>query len=76
VYRILARGERRGLRIGERVYAEDDLLAALDRLKPPRVGFDELGFERAGLNRFDGTAHGVDRGDFRHALDLLPGAKA
>ena len=33
VDRILARGERRGLGIGEGVYADDDLLAALDRLR-------------------------------------------
>src|ERR1700722_19573973 len=43
VDRILARGERRGLGTGEGVYADDDLLAAHDRLASRRVGFGMLG---------------------------------
>ena len=63
--RILVGRQRRGLGIGEGVDADNDLLAALDRLESPRVGFDQLGLEGASLNRFDGPAHRIDRVDFR-----------
>ena len=62
--RILAGRQRRGLGIGESVDADDDLLAALDRLEPAGVGFDQLGFQHAGLDRLDRAAHRVDGGDF------------
>ena len=71
--RVLARGQRRGLGIGEGVDADDDLLAALDRLEPAGVRFDELRLQRAGLDRLDRAAHRVDRRDLgqRLALELL-----
>ena len=71
--RVLAGRQRRGLGIGERVHADDDLLAALDRLEPAGVGFDELGFKHARLDRLDRAAHRVDSGDFRDRLALQPG---
>ena len=43
------------------------------RLEPAGVGFDELCFQSAGLDRLDRAAHRVDGGDFRCRLALQPG---
>ncbi len=68
--RILAGGQRRGLGVREGVDADDDLLAALDRLEAARVRLDQLGFHDARLDRRDRAAHRVDRGEFGERLGL------
>ena len=71
--RVLASRQRRRLGIAESVHADYDLIAALDRLEPTRVGFDELRFQDARLDRLDRAAHGVDSGDFRLRFALQLG---
>src|SRR5262249_54085522 len=63
--RVLAGGERRLLALDEAVDADHGLLAALDRLEPPRVRFDQLLLEIPGVDRGNRAAHPVD------ALELL-----
>ena len=67
---IVAGHQRRRIAFRELVDADDDLLAALDRLEPARVGFDELALEIAGLDRRDRAAHRVDRREFRLGFGL------
>ena len=67
---VVARGERRGVGRGEHVDADDNLLAALDRLEAPGVGFDELALHVALLDRRNRAAHFLDRLKFRARLGL------
>ena len=53
-------GERRRLALDEAVDADHGLLAALDRLDPARVRFDQLLLHVALLDRDDGAAHRFD----------------
>ena len=68
--RALARGQRGRLGIHEGVDADDDLLAALDRLEPAGVRFDQASLEDAGFDRADRAAHRVDRRDLGQRLGL------
>ena len=56
--------QRRRFGLDEAVDADHDLLAALDRFDPARIGFDELLLEIALLDRGDGAAHFFDLGQF------------
>ena len=58
--RLDAAGQRRRLGFQVFVDADHDLVAALDRLQPRGVGFDELLFHVAGLDRRDRAAHLLD----------------
>ena len=53
-------GERRRLGLDEAVDADDGLLAALDRLDPARIRFDELLFQVTGFHGGHGAAHLLD----------------
>ena len=65
-----AGGQRRGFALEEFVDADDDLLAALDRLEPPRIRFDEPRFHIAALDRSDRAAHRIDDGELVLGLRL------
>ena len=59
-----------GSRFEIAVDADDDLLAALDRFQPRRVGFDQPLLHVAGLDRGDRAAHLVDALELFHGLAL------
>src|SRR6185295_14677755 len=71
--RAFAGRKRRDFGLDELVDADDDLLAALDQLQPPRVRLDELRLHVARLDRRDRAAHLVDTGKLlpRLALELF-----
>ena len=58
------------LGLGEAVDADDDLLAALDRLQPRGVGFHQLLLHVAALDRGDGAAHALDERKLLQSLVL------
>ena len=58
--RIGGIGQRRRLGLDETIDADHGLLAALDRLDPARIGFDQLLLQIAGFDGGNGAAHRLD----------------
>ena len=71
--RFDAAGQRRGLAFEIFVDADHDLVAALDRLEPRRVGIDQRPLHVAGFDRGDRAAHLLDALQFvlGFALELV-----
>ena len=70
VDQTVPRRQRRGISVGERIDADDDLLGLLDRLEPRGVALNQLLLEIAALDRLHRAAHRVDRRQFRASLGL------
>src|SRR5271165_5588792 len=67
-YGALTGGQRRWFGIDEGVDADDDLFAALNRLQPAGVGFDQASLEDARLDHPDRAAHCVNRSNLAQRL--------